>query len=108
MTTVSFTDVVTQEEELRAIFGRPTVRAQNKQIDRLDHHCRAVICKSPFLLLGTSDASGCCDVSPKGDYAGFVRVLDDTTLAIPDLPGNNRLDTLINMMNNPGRFLAGN
>ncbi len=96
MTTVSFTDVVTQETELREIFGWPTVRAQNKQIDRLDHHCRAIIGKSPFLLLGTSDASGRCDVSPKGDYPGFVQVLNDATIAIPDLPGNNRLDTLMN------------
>ena len=101
MTTVSFTDVVTQETELRDIFGWPTARAQNKQIDRLDHHCRAIIGKCPFILLGTSDASGRCDVSPKGDYPGFVRVLDDTTIAIPDLPGNNRLDTLMNMINNP-------
>ena len=73
----------------------------NKQIDHLDQHCRAIIAKSPFLLLGTSDPTGRCDVSPKGDYPGFVRVLDDKTIAIPDLPGNNRLDTLTNMLNNP-------
>ena len=73
----------------------------NKQIDHLDQHCRAIIAKSPFLLLGTSDTTGRCDVSPKGDYPGFVRVLDDTTLAIPDLPGNNRLDTLTNLLHNP-------
>ena len=73
----------------------------NKQIDHLDQHCRAIIAKSPFLLLGTSDTTGRCDVSPKGDYPGFVRVLDDKTLAIPDLPGNNRLDTLTNLLHNP-------
>ena len=101
MTTASFTDVITEESELREIFGWASERALNKQIDRLDHHCRAIIDKSPFLLLGTSDASGRCDVSPKGDYPGFVRVLDDKTVAIPDLPGNNRLDTLTNMLNNP-------
>lgn len=101
MTTVSFSDVITKEAELREIFGWPSERALNKQIDRLDHHCRAIIAKSPFLLLGTSDATGRCDVSPKGDYPGFVRVLDDRTVAIPDLPGNNRLDTLTNMLNNP-------
>ena len=101
MTTVSFADVLSQETELRDIFGSPIARSQNKQIDRLDHHCRAIIGKCPFILLGTSDTSGRCDVSPKGDYPGFVQVLDDTTLAIPDLPGNNRLDTLINMINNP-------
>ncbi|PKB73086.1 MAG: hypothetical protein BZY75_03625 [SAR202 cluster bacterium Io17-Chloro-G7] len=101
MTIKSFADIITDEAELREIFGWPTERALNKQIDRLDSHCRAIIGKSPFLLLGTSDATGRCDVSPKGDYPGFVRVLDDTTVAIPDLPGNNRLDTLINMVNNP-------
>ena len=101
MTTVTFTDVITEESELREIFGWPTERALNKQLDRLDKHCRAIIARSPFLLLGTSNASGLCDVSPKGDYPGFVRVLDDKTVAIPDLPGNNRLDTLTNMIINP-------
>ena len=101
MTIVSFTDVLTRESELREIFGWPTQRAAGKQIDRLDRHCRAIIGKSPIILLGTSNTSGRCDVSPKGDYPGFVRVLDDTTLAIPDLPGNNRLDTLMNILDNP-------
>ena len=101
MTTASFTDVITEESELREIFGWPTDLALNKQLNRLDQHCRAIIAKSPFILLGTSDPSGRCDVSPKGDYPGFVRVLDDKTVAIPDLPGNNRLDTLTNMIRNP-------
>ena len=101
MTTATFTYVITEESELREIFGWPAERAVKKQLDRLDRHCRAIIAKSPFLLLGTSNASGLCDVSPKGDYPGFVRVLDDKTVAIPDLPGNNRLDTLTNMIINP-------
>ena len=101
MTTISFADVITEEDALREIFGWPSERALNKQIDRLDTHCRAIIEKSPFLLLGTSDTTGRCDVSPKGDFPGFVRVLDDRTIAIPDLPGNNRLDTLLNILNNP-------
>jgi len=99
--TTPFTDVITDESQLRDIFGWPSERSLNKQIDHLDQHCRAIIAKSPFLLLGTSDTTGRCDVSPKGDYPGFVRVLDDKTLAIPDLPGNNRLDTLTNMLRNP-------
>lgn len=86
MTTTTFTDLITDESQLRDVFGWPSERAVNKQIDRLDQHCRAIIAKSPFLLLGTSDTTGRCDVSPKGDYPGFVRVLDDTTIAIPDLP----------------------
>jgi len=96
-----FTDVIIEEAELRGIFGQPSERALNKQIDRLDVHCRAIIKKCPFILLGTSNTEGRCDVSPKGDYPGFVRVLDDRTIAIPDLPGNNRLDTLRNMIANP-------
>ncbi len=101
MTTVNFTGVITDESELREIFGWPAERSANKVIDRLDDHCRAIIGKSPLILLGTSNASGRCDVSPKGDYPGFVRVLNDKTLAIPDLPGNNRLDTLSNLLANP-------
>lgn len=101
MTTVNFTGVITEESELREIFGWPAERSANKVIDRLDDHCRTIIGKSPLILLGTSNASGRCDVSPKGDYPGFVRVLNDKTLAIPDLPGNNRLDTLSNLLANP-------
>lgn len=101
MTTVRFTDVITEESELREIFGKPSERSLNKQIDHLHQHCREIISKSPFILLGTSNSSGLCDVSPKGDFPGFVRVLDDKTVAIPDLPGNNRLDTLANMLDNP-------
>ena len=101
MTTTTFTDLITDESQLRDVFGWPSERSLNKQIDHLDQHCRAIIAKSPFLLLGTSDTTGRCDVSPKGDYPGFVRVLDEKTIAIPDLPGNNRLDTLTNMLNNP-------
>ena len=101
MTTDRFADVITEVSQLRQIFGWPSQRSLNKEIDRLDHHCRAIISKSPFILLGTSNSYGLCDVSPKGDYPGFVRVLDDKTVAIPDLPGNNRLDTLTNMLDNP-------
>ena len=101
MTTVNYTGVITEESELRQIFGWPKERSIDKEIDRLDNHCRTIIGKSPFILLATSGASGRCDVSPKGDYPGFVQVINDKTLAIPDLPGNNRLDTLTNMLANP-------
>ena len=101
MTTTTFTDLITDESQLRDVFGWPSVRSVNKQIDHLDQHCRAIIAKSPFLLLGTSDPTGRCDVSPKGDYPGFVRVLDDTHLAIPDRIGNNRLDGMRNILQNP-------
>jgi hypothetical protein len=101
MVVIRFNDVITSEEQLRDVFGWPTERAKNKQIGHIDKHCRSIIAKSPFILLGTSNTDGRCDVSPKGDFPGFVRVLDDRTLAIPDLPGNNRLDTLTNMLANP-------
>ena len=101
MTTTTFTDLITDESQLRDVFGWPSARSVNKQIDHLDQHCRAIIAKSPFLLLGTSDPTGRCDVSPKGDYPGFVRVLDDTHLAIPDRIGNNRLDGMRNILQNP-------
>ena len=75
MTAQRFTNVITEESELRGIFGEVSERAAKKQIDRLDVHCRAIIEKCPFILLGTSDTEGRCDVSPKGDYPGFIRVL---------------------------------
>jgi PPOX class probable FMN-dependent enzyme len=66
-----------------------------------DKHARAFIARSPFLCIGTQNPDGKADVSPRGDPAGFVRVLDPQTLAIPDRPGNNRLDTLVNILANP-------
>ena len=101
MLTTGFEQVVRSEAELRAIVGEPSERAVKKQIDRLDEHCQAIIAASPFMLLGTASAAGWCDVSPKGDATGFVRVLDERTLAIPDRPGNKRLDSLRNILENP-------
>ena len=96
-----FKDTVTSKQELRAIFGEPSERAVLKCRSSLDEHSRAFIAASPFVLLATSDAAGRCDVSPKGDAPGFVQVLDDTHLAIPDRPGNNRTDGLTNILENP-------
>ena len=100
MVATRFNEVIASEEQLREIFGWPADRAVKKQLDRLDKHCRDIIERSPFVLIGSSDGRR-CDVSPKGDAPGFVRVLDDRTIAIPDLPGNNRLDTLTNFIANP-------
>jgi PPOX class probable FMN-dependent enzyme len=96
-----FKDTVGSREELRAIFGAPMERAVLKERARLDDHCRAFIARAPFALLATSDAAGRCDVSPKGDAPGFVLVLDDTHLVIPDRLGNNRIDGLTNIVENP-------
>ncbi len=96
-----FKHVVTSEGELRDLLGSPSERAVKKDIALLDEHCRAFIARSPFLVLSTSNGKGQCDVSPKGDAPGFVRVLDDRRLVIPDRPGNKRLDGMRNLLQNP-------
>jgi uncharacterized protein len=97
----SFDDVVTSEQELREIVGVPGDRSKLKELHRLDAHCRAFIARSPFVIVATSGADGTCDVSPKGDAPGFVHVLDDRHLVIPDRPGNKRLDGMLNLLANP-------
>jgi PPOX class probable FMN-dependent enzyme len=96
-----FRQIVASEPELRAVVGHPSELALRKTLARLDGHCRDFIARSPFLLLATAGAGGQCDVSPKGDAPGFVLVLDDTHLAIPDRPGNRRLDGMKNLLENP-------
>jgi uncharacterized protein len=96
-----FAEVVTTEAEFRGVIGNPSHRVLKKQIAALDDHCRAFIGKSPFVLVSSCDADGNMDISPKGDPAGFVLVLDDHTLAIPDRPGNRRADTFRNLLQNP-------
>ena len=86
---------------LREVYPPPAERALRKQQDRLDEHCRRFIALSPFVLLSTASASGDCDVSPKGGPPGFVKVLDDHRLVIPDATGNRRLDGLQNLVENP-------
>lgn len=92
---------ITNAEELRILIGMPIELAVRKAIPRLDRHCRAFIARSPFLSIGTAAADGRADVSPRGDAPGFVQVLDDNTLFIPDRPGNNRMDTMLNIVENP-------
>ncbi len=98
---MTFSEIVTSEDELRAVLAHPAARAVNKEIARLDVHCRAIISRSPFVLISSSNAEGRLDVSPKGDPPGFVQVLDEETLAIPDRPGNRRADTFRNVLQNP-------
>ena len=97
----AFKQVIQNEAELRDILGYAGQAAQNKVIPDIDEICRAFIEKSPFVLLGSTDAKGSLDVSPKGDPAGFVQVMDSQTLLIPDRPGNRRGDTLTNLLQNP-------
>ena len=96
-----FKQVIQNEAELREILGYPGQAAQNKALAEIDDICRAFIAKSPFILLGSMNANGNMDVSPKGDPAGFVQVMDSKTLLIPDRPGNRRGDTLSNILQNP-------
>jgi PPOX class probable FMN-dependent enzyme len=96
-----FSEVITTEAQFRGVIGSPNHRVLRKQVAALDDHCRAFIAKSPFLLISSCDGKGNMDVSPKGDPPGFVRVLDDETLAIPDRPGNRRADTFCNLLANP-------
>jgi uncharacterized protein len=98
----AFRTVVTTEDELRTVIGGdPSPLAIAKEQRTLDVHCRNFIARAPFVLVATADAAGRCDVSPKGDAAGFVLVLDERHVLIPDRPGNKRLDGMRNLLQNP-------
>ncbi len=97
----SFEHVVASEQELRDLIGVPGARAVQKEQSALDGHARAFIACSPFLLMATAGADGRCDVAPKGDAPGFVLVLDEHRLVVPDRPGNKRLDGMTNLLANP-------
>lgn len=92
---------VRDEQELRSLYGHPGKLAARKVLDRLDGHCRDFIAASPFLVLASQDSCGATDASPRGDDSGFVEVIDDKHLLLPDKPGNNRLDSLINILASP-------
>ena len=98
----SFEATITTQAQLRELMGEPVHPVVvAKTLSALDIHCRTFIGRSPFVLIASADGAGRMDISPKGDPAGFVRVLDDHTLAIPDRPGNQRFDTLRNLIDNP-------
>ncbi len=92
------TDCIGDETTLRGFYQKPMELAILKQLDRLDAHCRNFLAHSPFAVIGSTRPGRGTDVSPRGDAPGFVRVLDDHTIAIPDRPGNNRLDTMSNIV----------
>jgi PPOX class probable FMN-dependent enzyme len=94
-------DFITTREELRAHYKPASDGSLKKEMRGLDAHARKFLTNSPFVLIGSSDDKGNADVTPKGDKPGFVAVLDDVTIAIPDRPGNNRLDTIENLLVNP-------
>lgn len=94
-------DAISTEAELRELLGAPMPRAVAKERTRLLPIDRQWLAASPFCLIATSNADGDCDVSPKGDPAGFVHVIDDATIAIPERPGNRRADGYLNILRNP-------
>lgn len=93
--------VIKTVDELRTHFDQAGAGALLKELTRIDDHVRNFISKSPFLCIATSADNGMADNTPRGDAPGFVTVLDDQHLLIPERPGNNRLDTLTNLLENP-------
>jgi len=98
MTRDPFEHAITEEAELRALYGAPMERALRKDVARLDEMCRRLVAAAPMVLVASYAADGRCDVTPRGGPPGFVTVLDEQRLAIPDATGNRRLDTLTNVV----------
>jgi len=94
-------EIVGSLAELDALTERASGGAAGKTMRRIDQYARQYIGLSPFCCLATGDGSGHADVTPRGDKPGFVRILDNTTLLIPERPGNNRMDSLRNIIENP-------
>jgi uncharacterized protein len=92
---------ITFEADLRALHTPPKERTLRKQLDHLDRHCRRFIALSPFVVMATADARGRLDATPRGGEPGFVAVVDERTLLLPDRRGNNRLDSLTNLTEHP-------
>jgi uncharacterized protein len=88
-------------ESVREHYGQPSRLALAKELDHLDHYCVDFIALSPFVVISSADKSGSCDATPRGDAPGFVSVLNGKRLLIPDRRGNNRTDTMMNIVENP-------
>src|SRR5579862_4825454 len=92
------TDTLQDVDDLRRLYRPPAQANLDKEVHHLDGHCRDYIAHSPFAVLGTTDGAGRVDTSPKGGPPGFATVLDEHHLAIPDMAGNNRIDSLRNIV----------
>lgn len=101
MTTTEKLAVIDSHEQLRELLGRPSDNTKQKKITRIEQHARTIIEHSPMLLLATSAPDGTCHVSPRGDPAGSVLVLDEHTLVLAERPGNRLADSLTNLIDNP-------
>ncbi len=91
---------ITTESQLRELYGFPSGRAAKKSLLKLEQHAKNFISKSPFVVMATVSGNGLMDNSPRGGKPGFVHVLDDSHVVIPDSKGNNRLDSLVNIVEN--------
>lgn len=96
-----FSDIVTSTEELELICGHPMPQIIAKELQELDQMCRDFIAKSTFCLIASANPDGYLDISPRGDPEGFVQVISDDLIAIPDRPGNKRVDTFHNVLQDP-------
>lgn len=96
-----FQERITNEKELRDIVGYSSPLVSKKTIHELDSHCKEFIHHSPMIFISTSDNNGKCDVSPRGDRAGFIHIIDNKHFVIPERPGNRRLDSILNILSNP-------
>lgn len=92
---------ITSLEALEALYGQPSQRAKNKVMFELDEYAQTLINHSHFVLFTTSDEQGFTDISPRGGLPGFIKILDNNTLLMPDSSGNNRLDSFKNILANP-------
>ena len=92
---------ISSQDDLRRLYKMPKGQPVDKQLDHIDPHDQRFIELSPFVVIASSDSQGHADTSPRGEAPGFVHVIDAHTLAIPDRPGNNRLDTMENLLENP-------
>ena len=93
-------------DALREAVGEPTASIAEKEMPMLDKHARHFLSLSPILFISTVGTDGRADISPRGDPAGFVKVIDDNTILIPERPGNRRADTMSNVIENPGHSVA--
>ena len=98
---IDLNDIISTREQFREILSEPGEMVARKTLTRLDKHSGAFIKRTPFILLSSADAHGNIDVSPKGDPEGFVKIIDEQTLVIPDRLGNHRADTIENFLQNP-------
>ena len=98
---LSIDNVLRSGEEIRELYGKPGAMALAKELDHLDRYCTDFICLSPFVVISSANKSGCCSASPRGDAPGFVSVVNEKRLLVPDRKGNNRNDTMMNLVENP-------